>query len=84
MGTKTRAPKSIFIDYRGHTIWTSVAKNSKTQRWHFFTDVSWGDCTADKIQSLPSRLSYTTEEEANRAGVILGKTWIDQCKPKIN
>jgi hypothetical protein len=59
---KTRI-KTVFNNYKGHLIWTSVAKDPRTNRWKFFSQVLWSD--VGEFKSFPSQLSYHTEAEAN-------------------
>ena len=78
---KIEPPESYFDDHNGHTIWISVKKDPRTNRWLFFTQVIWGDDS--KFKSFPSQLSYATESEAKLEALSLAKLWIDAGKPAI-
>jgi hypothetical protein len=77
---KTRI-KTVFNNYKEHLIWTSVAKDPRTNRWKFFSQVLWSD--VGEFKSFPSQLSYHTEAEAKLEALSLAKLWIDAGKPAI-
>ena len=79
---KIESCESYFDDHNGHTIWTSVKKDPRTNRWVFLAQVYWGG-DDDEFKSFPSQSSYGTEAEAKLKALSLAKSWIDAGKPAV-
>ena len=79
---KIEPSESYFDDHKGYTIWTSVKKDPRTNRWVFFTQVIWGG-DDNEFKSFPSQLSYATQAEAKLKALSLAKSWIDAGSPAV-
>ena len=66
--------------YKGHIILVTTEPDDKN-RWKPTCKIKFTDGSSELIKDLPWDLDYETPEQAERAGLLVSKKWIDWGKP---
>jgi hypothetical protein len=66
--------------YKGHTIRVTTEKDNSAYPWKPICRIL--DGAAGEFQRLDWPIGYRTSEEAEKAGLLISKKWIDAGKPQ--
>ena len=71
-------------DYKGHHI-QSVPRHllPDSERWTAQVLINWTDGRRKQFRRFDVKRGFSTEEEAELAGLTFARKWIDDGKPKL-
>ena len=67
--------------HKGHNIVISASRSGDTRQWKSHVKIIWSEDGQGKITTLNVNSAFGARREAEMAGLIFAKKWIDDGKP---
>ena len=66
--------------YKGHVIRVTTEKDGRPFPWNQFAEY-WMERRESLLNRSTGRFGYDTPDQAEKAGMLISKKWIDAAKP---